>query len=738
MSSPFFMRSKQRVRRNRWLLTLVLPGLSVPVWAVNFNLGPDLQVQADTSLSYGTGWLTHTPPDVLTEMPITGLNKVDGHANFDPGVPFTQAYMIQENLSFNYHDKYGAQFSGLAFYDATLMGGKPVGNDPYPAAAGCNPQVTPAAQLQSCGFAQATREFDGRRIRGYDAYVWGNFTPDEKPLNVRLGYQVVNWGEALYIQGGLNAANPVSLAQLDVPGSEIKDALLPLPMAYFNLGLSDAVSMEGFAEFGWHFSEAPGMGTFYSTNNSFGGYGAERVLVDMSTASSLLPGQVQKPGQNVPGTLLNQSQMNQLVQAYNSQLYGNGSTMLTNSWNGDVPSSIHGQFGLALRFQPGDSGSEYALYAMNYTDHLPVAQFTVGQAYGASLNPNVAQVATNMLAATTGSLGLASAITGAVSKSGVTGLNGIANTASAVAGGAGLGLSSAQINTIGQQTAGLYNGLNTINAINSTTYNLVYPANRHLFGTSFSTTVSNFSLAGEVSYRPNKIVLRELGDNLVAENSAWAPVIGNGGQASLAGSMAGQPPVSAGQTIQDWAQVEEYTADLSAVLNLNNALRSDGMTAIVEVGAVHYANYNRNQIYASTKSLLNTSLPNSIIFNNGQPSAAACSPGNASCIAAVEGPLGDYMTPTSWGYRLALKATYDEVFTNINMVPQLLFGQDVQGNSDYTGAFMQGRRTAMLGLNTIYNQSVELDLAYNIYWGGGPANLMADMDNLTLALKYTF
>ncbi len=749
MHSPSGKPRLLRPSRSRSLVSLVLMGLGLPAMAANFTLDNGLQVRADTTLSYGTGWLTQTPPDLLTSLPYTGLNKLDGHANFDPGVAFTKTYMVSEDLSLNWHDRYGARFSGLAFYDAAIMGGKPVGYDPYPAAAGCNPEVTPAAQLGNCGFAQATREFDGRRIRGYDAFVWGNFNPADKPLTVRLGYQVVNWGEALYIQGGLNSANPVSLAQLDVPGSTIKDALLPLPMAYFNLGVSDTVSMEGFYEFGWHFDEAPGMGTFYSTNNAFGGYGAERVLVDMSTAYALVPGQVVPNGQAVNQASyaqLSQGQMNQLVQAYTAAKYGTGSTVLTNQWNSDVPSSIWNQYGLALRFTPGSSGSEYALYGMNYTDHLPVAQFTLGQSNGAFVAGSAANTAVvNYLTGSTGSAAFTNQIDSAVRGA-------VASKSDPVAAVASLNIPNSS-STVGsaqaQQLVGAYGAINGINAIDTTTYNLVYPKDRHLFGGSFSTQVASLSLAGEMTYRPNKIVLRDLGDNLVAQNAAWSPVLGNGGTAYLSGPMGStySNGVQAGNLLQDWAEVEEYTADMSAVLNLNNALHSDGMMAVVEVGGVHYAGYNANEHFASTKSLLDTMVPNYIGTNFQPTTGPACAGGRTpqsirggSYCQVTEGGGGynDYMSPWSWGYRLALKATYDNVFNNVNMVPQLLFGQDVNGNSDYTGSFMQGRRTAMLGLNTIYNQSLEMDLAYNIYWGGGPANLMADMDNVTLVLKYSF
>ncbi len=717
MSSSPKVRLSPSHRRQALVLSATL--LSQAVWAAHFDFNEDWSLDSTTSLSYGTGWRMEQPANVLDTMPFTGLNKVQGLNSFDNNsTPFTQLYMVNEDLSLKYKNSFGAEFSGLAFYDATLMNGKPSGPGTfYQSAAGCNAQVTPAAQLSACGFPQATREFYGRRIRGYDAYLWGNFSPMDMPLNVRVGYQVVNWGEALFIPGGISNANPLSLAALEMPGTQLKDVMLPLPMLYFNWGLSDTYSLEGYGEFGWHFSEAPGMGTNYSVNDSFGGYGAERVLVDMTAAPRLTPGQIQA-GELTPA---------QLAQAYNAAVYGNPSTVLTNKWTGDVPTNLHDQYGLALRITPYD-GFEYALYAENYSSHLPVAQFTTGQAFGTAQNAQVALASQNALMQELGiSQQLAQQVTTQVSAAEKAYMAHPAG-ANPVLGMAGAAISACGSSCNGVNAATTIAGINAMNVIDTTTYNMVYPNNIHLFGASFSTNVDGVSLAGEMSYRPNLPVLRDLGDNLVAENAAWAQVLANGGTGSLAGSMQGTT-VGAQQTIQDWAQVEEYTADMSAVFNMNSLWHSDGAMAIIEVGAVHYANYDSSQHFASTKALLNTMVPNTI-------NALTLTP--TSYLNASEGPLGNYMTPTSWGYRLAMSMTYDDVFPSVNMSPQLHFGQDVQGNSDYTGAFMQGRKSAMIGLNTIYNQAWEVDVAYNAFWGAAPANLMDQLNTLTLILKYTF
>ena len=61
-----------------------------------------------------------------------------------------------------------------------------------------------------------------------DAFAYALYDIDGEPGSLRLGKQVVNWGESLFIQGGLNVVNPFNQAALRRPGSEVKDALTPV------------------------------------------------------------------------------------------------------------------------------------------------------------------------------------------------------------------------------------------------------------------------------------------------------------------------------------------------------------------------------------------------------------------------------------------------------------------------------------------------------------------------------
>ena len=77
-----------------------------------------------------------------------------------------------------------------------------------------------------------------------DAYVYGSFDVGDSDLQLRLGNQVVNWGESIFIQG-VNQINPIDVPAARRAGAEIKEILLPVWAAYANWGF-DFGSVEAF------------------------------------------------------------------------------------------------------------------------------------------------------------------------------------------------------------------------------------------------------------------------------------------------------------------------------------------------------------------------------------------------------------------------------------------------------------------------------------------------------------
>lgn len=653
-------------------LATVLPFAVNTASAFELNLGA-VNGSLDTTVSYGTGWRMEDPDKqnaarypsytaAVLDNHRTFINKNDGDANFDNNSrAFTNVFKITSDLELKY-DNYGVFTRATAFYDTILMSNDFNRASPslFPNSASCNPQISsnPAA----CGFPAEIDDHAGHDARFLDAYVYGNFDVGGMALNVRAGSQVINWGEALFLQDGINSANPVSLSKLRLPGAEVKEALLPLPMLYASIGLTDKLTAEAFYEFDWDFSEPDDVGTYYSTDDAFAGNGANRILVD-TTGTALGAAQASLGGVSV-------------AQFYN-RFNGNAlSNTLTNKRGPDIPTDGKGQFGVAFRYSL--DATELGLFYMNYHSHKPVAQATTGEANYCSKSGLPA----NVVLACSSPTGRA--------------------------------------------------GLNAAHYIDSTVYQLVYPEDIQMVGLSFSTTAGDLSVSGELAYRPNDVILAELGDNLVAYNSLNAAVLGNGlssdpnnpAAAPLGGAygfgsiLNNGKPVVAGQTVTDAAELATYNLDLVGIYNFGPSLGADGMTGVVEYGA-SYVPEGEDQHYASTASLLNLS-------------------GKAGVAVPAEGPLNDYLDRLSMGYRLVLTSTYNDVFAGVALTPTIRFAHDFKGNSHRTGNFLENRKAATVGVSALYNQAVEAAVAYNTFWGASNTNLLADRDNVTLTLKYSF
>lgn len=640
-------------------LATLLPLAVNTASAFELNLGA-VKGSLDTTVSYGTGWRVEAPDDRLSanyatyadavaDNHRTFINKSDGDANFDNNsTAISNAFKITSDLELKY-DNFGAFVRGTAFYDAAIMDEKPNRANPsrYPNPASCN--VQNAANPDSCGFPHEIDDHSGTDARFLDAYVYGNFDVAGHPLNVRAGEQVISWGEALFIQDGINSANPVSLSKLRLPGAEVKEALLPLPMLYASLGLTDKLTMEAFYEFDWDNSEADDVGTFYSTDDGFFGQGANRILVEAG-ASGASYNDFYDDG-NVNGSTT--------------------SRFLTAKGIAHQEVDNQGQFGLAFRYSL--DATELGFFFMNYHSHKPVAQ-----AFTPTLDPAAGPLA-------------------------------------------------------------------PLRYIDQTVYQLVYPENIQMLGLSFSTTAGDFSFSGELAYRPNDVILSELGDNLVAYNSLAATCYG---VFAASGGLAGCDPavganfgdilgtVKPGQTAKVYEELETYNLDLVTIYNFGPMLGADGMTGVLEYGA-SYIPAGEDKHYASTASLINIPLAN---VNSAVQAQGVCAAGPKvdadSCIS--EGPANDYLDDLSMGYRVVLTSTYNDAFAGVALSPTIRFAHDFLGNSHRSGNFLENRMAATVSMSALYNQALEVAVAYNTFWGAEGSNLLGDRDNITATLKYSF
>ncbi|NND57677.1 MAG: DUF1302 domain-containing protein [Xanthomonadales bacterium] len=229
--------------------------LSSPAHAVQFDWG-DWSGSWDNTISYGISWRGEDPDPALIGIGNGGTAPAiltdDGNLNFEKGDIFSN--IIKGTSEFEISN---GQFGGFArikyWYDFELMkGDRPHGHSPNNYVVG--------ETLDDADFDKWAR-FSGLRL--LDLFVYGSFDLGNMPLDVRVGRQVVNWGEATFIQG-VNVLNPIDVSAFRRPGAEIKEGLLPVALIYGNLGLGGGWSLEAFYQFQWEETVIDGCGTYFS------------------------------------------------------------------------------------------------------------------------------------------------------------------------------------------------------------------------------------------------------------------------------------------------------------------------------------------------------------------------------------------------------------------------------------------------------------------------------------------
>ena len=152
------------------------------------------------------------------------ISSDDSRLNFDKGDLTSAVVKMTNDIQASY-ENYTAFARVNSFYDAVLGD------------AGSYER----SALRSDGYPDAVRDIDL-----LDFYVSADYTVGELPLNVRIGKQVVNWGEATFILNGISSWSPFDVNAFRRPGAEVKEGLLPIWGAYASLGLPYDLSLELF------------------------------------------------------------------------------------------------------------------------------------------------------------------------------------------------------------------------------------------------------------------------------------------------------------------------------------------------------------------------------------------------------------------------------------------------------------------------------------------------------------
>ena len=331
--------------RPHLLASAIAVGISTQAHAINFSVG-EIEASFDSSLSVGASWSVRSPdPDFISNFNSQGVRgnassrtSDDNRLNFKKGETFSKIFKGVHDLELKYGDS-GAFVRGKYWYDAELMD-----------------ESRPFYDIDDQGRDRAAKSSGAMLL---DSFVYHNYSLADLAGNVRLGKQVVSWGESTFIGNSINSINPIDVAALRRPGAEVKEGLIPVNLLYVSQGLSENLTAEAFYQLEWKSSVIDNCGTFFGNDVAPEGCNDRVVIAGLD----LPPGVASNTGSGLA------------VGGAGTQGGGVDDAFIPRTKTKDAKDS--GQFGVALRwFVPQVNDTEFGAYFLNYHSRNPNLDFT--------------------------------------------------------------------------------------------------------------------------------------------------------------------------------------------------------------------------------------------------------------------------------------------------------------------------------------------------------------------------
>ena len=206
-----------------------------------------------------------------------------------------------------------------------------------------------------------------RDVQLLDLWVSKELNIGGQRARIRAGNQVISWGESLFGIGGIDSAMALDFQKFSIPGTQIKEAVLPAPMISVASGLGHGVNVEAFYQFRWYRNRVPPVGTYFSVGDIYG-KGMGPVTLDSNQFNFGGFDAAQISGRRDLASL-HQTQQDLINGVY----FGDGvfdSVGVPFAPEQDPKNS--GQYGVAMHYKPAGTSLDVGFYFMNYHDKMPV------------------------------------------------------------------------------------------------------------------------------------------------------------------------------------------------------------------------------------------------------------------------------------------------------------------------------------------------------------------------------
>lgn len=253
-----------------------------------------------------------------------------------------------------------------------------------------------------------------------------------------------------------------------------------------------------------------------------------------------------------------------------------------------------------------------------------------------------------------------------------------------------------------------------------------YVEDIRVYGFSFNTTLGEASVFGELAYRPNlpvgmsatndllgDLLVQGFGITSVTTDIYDASVPDDQACAAISGKPLCRSPI-----FHNYERVEAFNASLGTIYNFGAQLSFDSLFGVAELASEH----------ARASNLSYTAYDGSERGFAGRP--------NGAYVSGYDD--ADQISRDAYGYTMALYGTWNDVYAGVNLSPFAVFTHNFQGNSHQTGNFVEGAMAYTVGVSASYLNSLEAELQYTEFYGGGQNNSGRDRDNVGINVKYSF
>jgi hypothetical protein len=576
-------------------------------------------------------------------------------------------------------------------------------------AVGCMPMspagqnLWPEAKLSDDGFED---EQKFTNVYLLDAYVYGSFAVGNSDVQLRLGNQVINWGESVFIQG-VNQINPIDVPAARRAGAELKEILLPVWAAYANWGFNWG-SVEAFYQLKWNNTSVDACGTYFAVTST-------QISSDPGSCGSItvVGGQL--------GNLASGTSSPTVPQLGSQPWQVGGSGTYVPATKGREPDDM-GQLGIAFRIPVDAIDTELGLYAMQIHSRLPVAASVTGT------NPN----------------DLPAPVFAALAAQGLVGNDAYgpywtSNRLRSLMPGVEVAIENAL----------RANGINI--DLESGKGFWEYPEDLRIFGLSAATNLFGWSTSAEFSYQENIPVMVN-GNDLIG-----AGVLGIGPYRDIAREVQAQ---SEGTYLIGHKRFTKRQFQANFVKTFSNIIGAENTVLVGEVGVQsnNVPDYTKGGVRYGRGFMYGTGSgpgygPATTESPEGRPGLGTVSQGNL-CSPTFTGapvplanalynphPIGckndGYVTDVSWGYRLRASMDYNNVFnTGVTVTPSVFWSHDVEGVS-MDPTFIEDRQVLGLGVRFNLNKRYQLDLNY-VDYADENFDPLFDRDYYSASMSVTF